>query len=108
MAESLVSAVIRETREETSYEFTPEFITGIHRWQHPTPNKTYIRVCFGGTYSGFDADAKLEEGIIKTVWLSREQLLHYDKPLRSPMVMQCIDDYLTGRRYPLTLFHDLD
>lgn len=27
--------------------------------------------------------------------------------LRSPMVLRCIDDYLAGPGYPLSLLHDL-
>ena len=105
--ESLVTAVIRETREETAYLFKPEAITGIYRWQHPENHDTYLRVAYCGNTVEHDPDAKLDSGIIKTIWLTREALLKQDIPLRNAMVLQCIDDYLAGTRYPLELIHDL-
>jgi hypothetical protein len=27
---------------------------------------------------------------------------------RSPLVMECIEDHLAGRRYPLEIFSDID
>ena len=105
--ESLIHAVIRETREETAYLFKPESITGIYRWQHPENQDTYLRVAYCGHTVEHDPDAKLDSGIIKATWLTREALLSQEIPLRSAMVLQCIDDYLAGTRYPLELIHDL-
>jgi hypothetical protein len=38
------------------------------------------------------------------VWLTREEIALLGPRLRSPMVLRCIDDYLTGKRYPLDFF----
>jgi len=99
--EDLINAVIRETLEETAWHFTPSMITGIYQWTSPNDGKTFLRVCFTGQCDRHEAEQALDEGIIRTLWLSREDLL--DAPLRSPMVLQGIDDYLAGNRYPLEL-----
>ena len=103
--ESLQAAVIRETLEETAWQFIPEAITGIYRWVHPESGLTFLRVSFTGSVSQHNPDQVLDEGILRTHWLSREELLQ--KSLRSPMVMRCIDDYINGCRYPLSLCDDV-
>lgn len=99
--ESLQMAVIREALEETAWQFLPEAITGIYRWVHPENGLTFLRICYSGSVSGHDPHRVLDEGILRTHWLNREELLK--RPLRSPMVLRCIDDYLAGYRYPLSL-----
>ena len=103
--ESLHAAVIRETLEETAWQFRPEAITGIYRWMHPELKRTYLRVSYTGTVSQHNPDQTLDEGILSAQWLSREEL--QKQKLRSPMVMRCIDDYLAGHRYPLSLCDDV-
>jgi 8-oxo-dGTP pyrophosphatase MutT (NUDIX family) len=105
--ESLIQAAIRETREETAWRFQPEAIVGIYRWLHEPTDRTYLRVCFSGDCDDHHADQALDDGILRAVWLSREELLAQPDKLRSPMVMRCIDDYLAGKRYPLELLQDL-
>jgi 8-oxo-dGTP pyrophosphatase MutT (NUDIX family) len=105
--ETLIDAVIRETREETAWLFTPEYITGIYQWQQPgTPtnkHKTFLRVAFCGTCSDFDDTQELDDGIIQAIWKTRDELVHDKSKLRSPMIINCIDDYLADKRYPLDL-----
>ena len=105
--ESILNEVKRETLEETAYAFSPEHITGIYQWQHPQNNETYLRVSFCGEHTHFDPTASLDVGIIKSCWLTRDELLNQSIPMRSPMVLQCIDDYLAGYRYPLSLINNL-
>ena len=106
--ESLIQAVIRETREETAWRFTPEGLVGIYRWQVPPDGTTYLRFCFHGRCHDQDPDQALDRDILRTLWLSREQLAAGDPGrLRSPMVLRCIDDFLAGPGYPLSLLHDL-
>lgn len=104
--ESLQAAVIRETLEETAWHFQPEAITGIYRWVHPESQSTFIRVSYTGSVSQHDPDQPLDDGILNAQWLSREALV--EQPLRSPMVLRCIDDYFAGHRYPLSLCDDVD
>ena len=103
--ESLVAATIRETLEETAWRLTPTALTGIYRWRHPDKGITFLRFCFTGEVDGHDPGRALDDGILGTHWLSREELAA--RQLRSPMVLRCVDDYLAGRRYPLELCRDL-
>lgn len=106
-AESLLEAVIRETREETGWGFTPQSLVGIYRWQVPPAETTYLRFCFHGNCHDHRPEQPLDEGILRTAWLSREELAARAQQLRSPMVLRCIDDYLGGAHYPLELINDL-
>ena len=105
--ETLIDAVIRETREETAWLFTPEYITGIYQWKQPgTPihrHKTFLRVAFCGTCSDFDDTQELDDGIVQAIWKTRDELVRDKSKLRSPMIINCIDDYLADKRYPLDL-----
>jgi hypothetical protein len=38
---------------------------------------------------------------VQATWLSRSELAARSAQLRSPLVLQCVDDYLSGRRAPL-------
>ena len=105
--ESLIQAVIRETREETAWRFFPEAITGIYRWKQPDTERTFLRIAFCGHVDDLDSGQILDEGIIRAVWMSRDQLISNQQQLRSPMVLHCIDDYLANKRYPLELLTDI-
>jgi len=105
--ESLIEAVIRETREETAWRFQPQAITGIYRWKQPNTERTFLRVTFCGQVDDLRSEQALDKGIMRALWMSREQLIEYQQQLRSPLVMRCIDDYLTNTRYPLELLTDI-
>lgn len=105
--ESLTDAVIRETREETAWDFYPQALTGIYLWTHPESQRTYLRAAFCGTCDNHDPLQTLDDGIIRATWMTHEDLLANTDKLRSPMVMRCINDYLAGQRYPLALLVDL-
>jgi len=101
--ESLIDAVIRETREESAWQFIPEAVTGIYLWKHPDNGETFLRFAVCGSCENHDAQQVLDDGILNAVWKSREELLQESCKLRSPMVINCIDDYLAGKRYPLEM-----
>lgn len=101
--ESLAEAVIREVREETGFEFTPAAVVGVALWR--MPERTYLRISFAGAATPPESTPQLDIGIIATHWLSRHELL--PRNLRSPLVLQCIDAYLDGVRYPLEMVTDL-
>jgi 8-oxo-dGTP pyrophosphatase MutT (NUDIX family) len=106
--ESLVEAVARETLEETAWHFTPELLLGVYQWQQTGRHRTYLRFAFCGSVSGHDPQQPLDDGIVEAIWLSREELARRSMQLRSPMVMQCVDDYLNGKRYSLDVLARLE
>ncbi len=105
--ESLLEAVVRETLEETAYAFEPTALVGIYQWKHPVKDTTYLRLAFCGNVLGHDAARPLDDGIIRTTWLSLDELRAQPDKLRSPLVLKCFDDYLAGYRHPLWLITKL-
>lgn len=103
--ESLIEAVIRETLEESAWRFTPTALVGIYQYQQAGSGITYLRFAFTGELSGHEAGRKLDTGIVRTLWTPVAEIRACRAKHRSPLLMQCVDDYLTGRRYPLQLLH---
>jgi ADP-ribose pyrophosphatase YjhB (NUDIX family) len=109
--ESLVAACERETLEETMYQFTPEHLLGVYmsRFQRPTAHGTqditYLRFAFCGTLGALQTGRSLDTGIVRTLWLSPDEIRASAARHRSPLVVQCVEDYLAGQRYPLSMIH---
>ena len=103
--ESLHAAVIREVLEETAWQFTPESIIGVYRWQHPEKERTYLRICYSGFVDNHDPHRILDDGILGVRWMTFDEILQ--KPLRSPLVKSCFEDYISGIRHPLSICNDL-
>ncbi len=101
--EDIISAVKREVNEETAWQFEPEYITSIQLWRKNSKSPTFLRVCFAGEVHSHNSYQKLDEGIVTTHWLNREQILKNKPKLRSPLVLTSIDSYLAGEHYPLSL-----
>ena len=98
--EALVDAVVRETLEETAWEFTPESLLGIYQWRSSRGHTT-LRFAFTGSVQGYDAHRPLDPPIVTTHWFAREEIARRAARLRTPLVLRCIEDYLAGRRLPL-------
>ncbi len=103
--ESLQQAAIRETLEETAHDFRPTALLGMYLL--PTgpraSDTTYLRVAFLGELGALHPERSLDAGILRTLWLSREEIAARRQDLRSPLVLRCVDDYLAGQRAPLAL-----
>lgn len=104
--ETLQQAVVRETLEETAHDFVPTELIGTYLSRYISPKTgeevTYLRFAFTGTL-GQCHERPLDVGILRTLWMTQEELLASQERHRSPLVMQCIDDYLQGKRAPLSL-----
>lgn len=116
--ESPVEGCAREALEETAHHFVPTTLVGIYmaRFQRPTDaaatvedaqdaDVTYLRMAFAGTLGAFEPDRALDEGIVRTVWMTHDEIRASVERHRSPLLLQCIEDFLAGRRYPLDLIH---
>lgn len=106
--ESLMQAVIRETLEETAHDFLPTSLIGMYLSRYVSSRTgediTYLRFAFTGNLGQLH-DQPLDHGILRTLWMTREEIFASQAKHRSPLVMQCIDDYLAGKRAPLSLLH---
>jgi ADP-ribose pyrophosphatase YjhB (NUDIX family) len=105
--ETLIQAVIRETLEESAYEFTPESLLGVYQWKHPHNDTTYLRFAFIGKVGAYYPMQELDAGIVQAVWMSIDEIRDKQHLMRSPQVLTCIEDYLAGKRYPLEVITNL-
>ena len=105
--ETLTEAVTREVHEETGFSFEPTGLLGFYLWPCEEADTTFLRLAFCGDATAPVETPELDDGIIATHWLDREQILAKQSQLRSPLVLRCIDDYLAGTRYPLSSLNEL-
>lgn len=101
--ESIMQGAIRETLEETAYTFVPEYVLGIYQWHSQRVDTTYLRFAFGGRVTSHDPERVLDHGILRATWFGLDEIHHMIGRHRSPLVMQCIQDHIAGKRYPLEL-----
>jgi len=106
--ESLVEAVCRETLEETARVFTPEALTGVYRLAGTPSRPSFIRFAFRGAVGERVAGRPLDRDILRADWFSLEEIRANRARHRSPLVLRCIDDYLSGRHFPIDLLRDCD
>ena len=110
--ESPIQGVIRETLEETTRKFTPEGFLGMYmsRFRRTSTGEdvTYLRLAFHGGVSEANAALQLDEGILRTVWMTADEIRACPERHRSPLVLECIESYLAGVRLPLSvvMVHD--
>ncbi|MBX9800915.1 MAG: NUDIX hydrolase [Burkholderiaceae bacterium] len=104
--ESLEEAVVRETLEETAHDFTPTALVGMYMSRYVSARTghdvTYLSFTFCGEV-GAKHDQALDVGILRAVWMSYDELVATREKHRSPSVLQRVDDYLAGKRAPLSL-----
>jgi 8-oxo-dGTP pyrophosphatase MutT (NUDIX family) len=105
--ESFLEAVVRETLEETGWDFEPRAVVGVYLWRPGDTNRSFLRVAFAGELSSHDPARPLDRGILRTRWMTRDELAAAQLRLRSPLVMRCVEDYLAGARYPCGLINHL-
>ena len=110
--ESPQEACARETLEETAFAFTPSALVGVYlsRFERaPSAARpkgediTYLRFAFCGHLGALEPGRRLDYGIVRTLWLSADEIRASHALHRSPLVVQCMEDYLAGKRYPLEL-----
>ncbi|MDH3318264.1 MAG: NUDIX hydrolase [Betaproteobacteria bacterium] len=100
--ESLAQAVTREVLEETALRFVPTGLVGIYRWRYDKEEDvTFLRFAFHGRVEGVEEGRALDKEIIALAWLTPTELRARRPEHRSPLVQQCVDDYLAGRSFPL-------
>lgn len=103
--ESPLEAVVREALEETARRFVPEALLGVYLSRFTRPHKgqdvTYLRIAYRGTVGEADPSRALDAPIVRTLWMTPDEIRAATPRHRSPLVMRCIDDHLAGRRFAL-------
>jgi 8-oxo-dGTP pyrophosphatase MutT (NUDIX family) len=107
--ESPADGCAREALEETAHPFTPTALVGIYlsRFQRPTTGEdiTYLRMAFCGEIGVLQPHLNLDEGIVRTLWMTPDEVRASADRHRSPLVLQCIEDHLAGQRFALNVIH---
>ena len=106
--ESLLQAVVREALEESAYDFEPQYLVGVYRWHAPASDTTYLRFAYCGRILAHYAGQALDNGIVRTLWMTPEEIRASVSRHRSPLILQCVEDYLAGKKYPLELVTHYD
>ena len=103
--ESPQQGAVREALEESACVFTPEFFLGVylsHTTRAVGDDTTYVRLAFAGHVGEADATRRLDDGIVRTLWLTLAEVRESQARHRSPLVLRCIEDHAAGRFLPLT------
>ena len=103
--ESPIEGAMREALEETACHFTPQALLGVYLARNPDsdrgPGVTYIRFAFCGTASDPVPGQALDSPVVRTLWMTADEVAAARDRLRGPLVLQCIEDHRAGRRLPL-------
>ncbi|HET6602651.1 MAG TPA: NUDIX hydrolase [Xanthomonadaceae bacterium] len=105
--ESLVAAARRETFEETGWHVTPTDFVGAYLWRNPEDGCHFLRFAFAARADRHEPDQPLDEGIVRALWMTPSELREAGGRLRSPLVLAVIDDFLAGRRLPLSAVREI-
>lgn len=105
--ESPLQGVAREALEETGCVFVPTHLVGVYLSrvyrQASGEDITYLRFAFAGTASAAQPGWVLDEGIVRTLWMTPAEIRASRPRHRSPLLLRGVEDHLAGKRYPLAL-----
>ncbi|HMU90413.1 MAG: NUDIX hydrolase [Pseudomonadales bacterium] len=104
--ETLAAAAVRETLEETGWEVTVKALLGLYTYTSAYNGISYLRTCFIAEPLRHHPERPLDTGILRTLWLTVDELRARRDRLRSPLVLRNVEDYLRGKRYPLDFIHE--
>jgi ADP-ribose pyrophosphatase YjhB (NUDIX family) len=105
--ESPADGCAREALEETAWAFRPTALLGVYlsRFQRAATGEdvTYLRMAFTGELGAHDPGRLLDQGIVRTLWMTPPEIRASADRHRSPLLLRCMEDYLAGTRYPLSV-----
>jgi len=96
--ESPEAAVIRETIEETGCDVSCGDLVGVYLWIHPQSRQQFLRIVYAAEFLHCDPQRQLDDGIIGRRWLTLDEIISRESLLRSPAVLRCLQDYVSGER----------
>ena len=105
--ESLLTAAVRETLEETGWTVELQHLIGVHQWRSHEHGDGVVRFSFAARPLQHDPQRPLDSGIRRALWLTRAEIVALGDRLRSPLVLMSIDAWLAGQRHPLSLVGSL-
>ncbi len=107
--ESPQQAVVRECLEETARHFEPQALLGVYlsrfvrpaQADNPAEDITYLRFAYLGSVGEPEPGRALDTGIVRTLWLTLDEVRASAGRHRSPLVLRCIEDRVAGIRHAL-------
>jgi len=109
VGENPFESVKREVKEETGYDFEPEYIIGVFSLYKKYLKEKFditphpIKIIFSGKISE-NSTGELADDVSEMKWFSPEEIYRMDKDtLRDIDIKQMLKDYFAGKRYPLEL-----
>ena len=104
--EDIINAALRETVEETGWDVEIKDFVGIYTYKSAHNEVTYYRLVFTATAVSLDAQRPLDPDIDEALWMSIDEIRDNKINLRSDLVLQCIEDYLEGKVFPLEIIRN--
>lgn len=98
--ESLIEAAVRETAEESAWQVAVTGLIGVYQWRSPGSGRELLRFTFAAEPLHHLPDQALDQGILRALWLSRDEVALGDWNLRTPLVLRALDDFLAHPPLP--------
>lgn len=101
--ETLLQAAVREALEETAWNVELTGFLGLYQYISPENNECYIRSCFTARAISHEAGRALDKDITAAHWMTLDEIRSKSAQLRSPVVLKVLEDYCSGKVYPLSV-----
>jgi ADP-ribose pyrophosphatase YjhB (NUDIX family) len=100
--ESLIDAAVRETAEESAWEVEITGLIGVYQWRTPNGGRDILRFTFAAEPLRHLGAQPLDRGILRALWLSRDEVALGSWNLRTPLVLRSLDDFLAHPPLPIS------
>lgn len=105
--ETILQGAQRELFEETGIRAEMQNLLKIYQWHAPRSKTDYLRFVFSVGLTDWVEITPSDPDISGGLWLSLEEFHHYiqqdGQAARNPLVLQAVEDYLSGKTYPLDI-----
>lgn len=103
--ETILQGAQRELFEETGIQAEMQHLLKIYQWHAPRSKVDYLRFVFSVELDDWAEIKPSDPDIAGGCWLSLEEFHHYiqqeGQAARNPLVLQAVEDYLSGKTYPI-------
>ncbi|MEO7199432.1 MAG: NUDIX hydrolase [Dokdonella sp.] len=99
--ESLHDAAVRETLEESGWDVQLTSLLGVQQWTSLRTGLQFVRFSFVAEPLRHHPQRALDNGIVRSLWLTRDEIVAEQARLRSPLILHSIDQWLSGHTLPL-------
>lgn len=101
--ETFAEAAVRECFEETGWKVEVTGLVGVYEYKPHELDYAFVRFAYAAKPIAHDSDHVLDTGIKRWFWMDQNELKREIYRHRSPMVQQCVEDYWTVKRWPLSV-----